>query len=79
MTQITNSKTQNEMSKEIYETIMEIIKDCKGNKYCYSEVSSDFEYDVDVEDILFILHEILEINEIFPYMKQILCEFIKYM
>jgi hypothetical protein len=75
MTQI----TQNQIQNEIYETIMEIVKDCKNNKYCYYDVSKDFEYDVDVDDILFILHEILEINEIFPYMKQILCEFIKYM
>jgi hypothetical protein len=79
MTQITQNQIQTQIQNEIYETIIEIIKDCKNNKYCYYDVSKEFEYDVDVEDILFILHEILEINEIFPYMKQILCEFIKYM
>jgi hypothetical protein len=75
MTQILDSKTQ----KEIYETVMEIVKDCKDNKYCYYEVAKDFEYDVDVSDILFIIIDILEQYDLFPNIKHILYELLKYM
>jgi hypothetical protein len=75
MTQILDSKTQ----KEIYETVMEIVKDCKDNKYCYYDASKDFEYDVDVSDILFIIIDILEQYEVFPSIKHILYELLKYM
>jgi hypothetical protein len=79
MTQKQKTQIINEMSKEIYETVIDIVKDCKDNKYCYYEVAKDFEYDIDVSDILFIIIEILEQYDLFPNIKHILYEFLSYL